>query len=52
MMAKVEGMPLAALEKGVDWKWETFGDYLDRARRRTSASTPASSSGTARCAAT
>jgi N-acyl-D-aspartate/D-glutamate deacylase len=30
MMAKVEGMPLAALENGVDWKWETFGDYLDQ----------------------
>ena len=29
MMAKVEGMPLAALETGVDWEWETFGDYLD-----------------------
>ncbi|HEX6425571.1 MAG TPA: amidohydrolase family protein [Acidimicrobiales bacterium] len=30
MMAKVEGMPLAALEQGVDWRWETFADYLDR----------------------
>jgi N-acyl-D-aspartate/D-glutamate deacylase len=30
MMAKVEGMPLAALEHGVDWQWETFGDYLGR----------------------
>ncbi len=30
MMAKVEGMPLAALENGVDWQWETFADYLDR----------------------
>jgi N-acyl-D-aspartate/D-glutamate deacylase len=30
MMARVEGMPLAALEQGVDWDWETFGDYLDR----------------------
>src|SRR6478609_9625104 len=30
MMAKVEGMPLAALEQGVDWDWETFGEYLDR----------------------
>ncbi len=30
MMAKVEGMPLAALEQGVDWGWETFADYLDR----------------------
>jgi N-acyl-D-aspartate/D-glutamate deacylase len=30
MMAKVEGMPLAALENGVDWRWESFADYLDR----------------------
>ncbi|HEX6417059.1 MAG TPA: amidohydrolase family protein [Acidimicrobiales bacterium] len=30
MMAKVEGMPLAALERGVDWRWESFADYLDR----------------------
>jgi N-acyl-D-aspartate/D-glutamate deacylase len=30
MMAQVEGMPLAALESGVPWNWETFGDYLDR----------------------
>lgn len=30
MMAKVEGMPLAALEQGVDWDWESFGDYLAR----------------------
>src|SRR5215218_472195 len=30
MMAKVEGMPLVALETGVDWAWESFGDYLDR----------------------
>jgi N-acyl-D-aspartate/D-glutamate deacylase len=28
MMAQVEGMPLAALEAGVDWRWETFGEYL------------------------
>ena len=30
MMAKVEGMPLAALEQGTDWEWETFAQYLDR----------------------
>ena len=30
MMAKVEGMPLPALENGVDWNWETFADYLGR----------------------
>ena len=30
MMAKVEGMPLPALEQGTDWSWETFGDFLDR----------------------
>ena len=28
MMAKVEGMPLAALEHGVPWTWSTFGEYL------------------------
>ena len=30
MMAKVEGMPLVALEEGVPWNWESFGEYLDR----------------------
>ena len=30
MMAKVEGMPLPALEQGTDWSWETFADYLGR----------------------
>src|SRR5262249_25969781 len=30
MMARVEGMPLPALENGVPWNWSTFGDYLDR----------------------
>ncbi|HEX3946365.1 MAG TPA: amidohydrolase family protein [Acidimicrobiales bacterium] len=30
MMAKVEGMPLAALENGVPWNWSSFGEYLDR----------------------
>ena len=29
MMAKVEGMPLAALEKGVPWNWSSFAEYLD-----------------------
>ncbi len=28
MMAQVEGMPLAALEQGVPWSWETFSEYL------------------------
>jgi N-acyl-D-aspartate/D-glutamate deacylase len=30
MMAKVEGMPLAALETGIEWDWETFPEYLGR----------------------
>jgi N-acyl-D-aspartate/D-glutamate deacylase len=29
MMAKVEGMPLQALEEGVAWVWESFAEYLD-----------------------
>ena len=28
MMAQVEGMPLAALENGIDWNWQTFGEFL------------------------
>ncbi len=28
MMAKVEGMPLPALENGVPWNWRSFADYL------------------------
>lgn len=30
MMAKVEGMPLLALETGIDWNWSTFEEYLNR----------------------
>ena len=29
MMAKVEGMPLAALEQGVPWTWSSFAEYLE-----------------------
>jgi N-acyl-D-aspartate/D-glutamate deacylase len=28
MMARVEGMPLVALEEGVPWNWQTFSEYL------------------------
>jgi N-acyl-D-aspartate/D-glutamate deacylase len=34
MLARVEGMPLAALESGLDWDWVTFGDWLDRLEGR------------------
>jgi N-acyl-D-aspartate/D-glutamate deacylase len=30
MLARVEGMPLEALEKGVPWDWTTTAEYLDR----------------------
>jgi N-acyl-D-aspartate/D-glutamate deacylase len=30
MMANVEGMPLETLERGLDWEWSSFGDYLGR----------------------
>ena len=30
MMARVEGMPLDALEHGLSWDWQSFGDFLDR----------------------
>jgi N-acyl-D-aspartate/D-glutamate deacylase len=30
MLAKVEGMPIEALEAGLDWDWRSYGDWLDR----------------------
>jgi len=33
LMARVEGIPLPALEHGVDWSWSTTGEYLDRIER-------------------
>ncbi len=30
LMSKVEGMPLTALETGIDWTWSTFAEYLAR----------------------
>jgi N-acyl-D-aspartate/D-glutamate deacylase len=30
MLARVEGMPLGALQQGVPWDWTSFADYLGR----------------------
>ncbi len=30
MLARVEGMPVSALESGVPWDWTSTADYLDR----------------------
>ncbi len=34
MMARVEGMPLAALRAGLTWDWTTFGDWLGHLQDR------------------
>ena len=44
IMARVEGMPLPALEAGLSWDWTTFGEWL-AASTVGSAPTPGSSSG-------
>ena len=33
MLARVEGMPLEALEAGGEWGWSSFGEYLDTLER-------------------
>ena len=30
MLSRVEGMPLATLDRGTDWDWTSFGSYLER----------------------
>jgi len=30
MLARVEGMPLVALQAGIDWNWSSFGEWLGR----------------------
>jgi N-acyl-D-aspartate/D-glutamate deacylase len=35
MLAQVEGMPAAALEAGLQWRWESFSEYLDSLDGRT-----------------
>ncbi len=34
LMEGVEEIPGTVLYEGLDWKWETFGDYLDRLERQ------------------
>ncbi|MFZ0251805.1 MAG: amidohydrolase family protein [Acidimicrobiales bacterium] len=34
LMEGVEDIPGAVLDEGIDWSWETFGEYLDAVDRR------------------
>jgi len=34
LMEGVEDIPGAVLEEGIDWTWESFGEYLDAVERR------------------
>jgi len=33
-LVSIEGMPLAALEAGIDWDWESYPEYLQSMQRR------------------
>src|SRR5689334_21101727 len=33
LMARVEGIPLPALQQGLPWDWKTFDDYLARVEK-------------------
>jgi N-acyl-D-aspartate/D-glutamate deacylase len=35
MISVVEGMPLSALENGIDWCWSSFGQWLDQLEGQT-----------------
>ncbi len=39
MLARVEGMPLASLQQGVPWDWQSTGEFLDRLEGRLSINT-------------
>ena len=39
MLARVEGMPLESLQKGVPWDWKTTAEFLDRVDGKTSPNT-------------
>ena len=30
-LVNVEGIPFDVLKRGIDWKWETFPEYIDAA---------------------
>src|SRR5687767_13859909 len=34
MLAAVEGMPVESLQAGLEWQWDSFGDWLDRLEGR------------------
>jgi N-acyl-D-amino-acid deacylase len=33
-LVNVEAIPFDAMERGIDWQWETFGEYLDSIQTR------------------
>ena len=52
LMEGVEDIPGTALAEGMNWNWETFGEYLDEVERTARVLDVAASSPTARCGPT
>ena len=51
-LVNVEAIPYDVMKAGIDWQWESYGEYLDAIDGAASASTSLASSPSRHCATT